>query len=64
MCYRNLSCTWTAIRTEKESLEALDQAILLLGQSMNTIFYIRRFNILMSFVNDNKKLESMIKKGF
>ena len=34
---------------------SLDQAALLLGQSMNTCSYIRRFNILMYFVNDKKK---------
>ena len=42
---------------------SLDQAILPLGLSMNTYSYISRFNISMSFVNDKRKVESMIKKN-
>ena len=42
---------------------SLDQAILPLGLSMNTYSYISRSNISMSFVNDKRRVESMIKKN-
>ena len=35
--------------------------ILLFGQAMNSRSYIRRFNILRSFVGDKKRVESMLK---
>ena len=38
-----------------------DQVVLLLGQAMNSCSYIRRFNVLMSFVGDKKRVESMLK---
>ena len=38
-----------------------DQVILFLGQAMNSCSYIRRFNVLMSFVGDKKRVESMLK---
>ena len=38
-----------------------DQVILLLKQAVNSCSYIRRFNVLMSFVGDNKRVESMLK---
>ena len=38
-----------------------DQVILLLEQAMNSRSYIRRFNVLMSFVGDKKRTESMLK---
>ena len=37
-----------------------DQVILFLGQAMNSCSYIRRFNILMSFLGDKKRVESML----
>ena len=39
----------------------LDQVTFLLGQAMNSCSYIRRFNVLMSFVGDTKRIESMLK---
>ena len=38
-----------------------DQVILLLKQVVNSCSYIRRFNVLMSFVGDKKRVESMLK---
>ena len=38
-----------------------DQVILLPGQAMNSCSYIWRFNVLMSFVGDKKRVESMLK---
>ena len=37
-----------------EMSKLFDQVVLLLGHAMNSCFYIRRFNILMSFVRDKK----------
>ena len=44
-----------------EMSKLFDQVILLLGQAMNSCSYIRRFNVLMSFVGDTKRIESMLK---
>ena len=66
---------WTAMEAEKESYLAeegeanplfemsklFDQVVLLLGQAMNSCSYIRHFNVLMSFVVDKKRVESMLK---
>ena len=38
-----------------------DQVVSLLGQAMNSCSYIRRFNVLMSFIGDKKWIESMLK---
>ena len=38
-----------------------DQVILLLRQAMNSCSYIRHFNVLMSFVGDKKRIDSMLK---
>ena len=73
--YRPLTKIWTAMEAEKESYLAdeeetnplfemsklFDQVILFLGQAMNSCSYIRRFNVLMSFVGDTKRIESMLK---
>ena len=73
--YRPLTKIWTAMEAEKESYLAdeeetnplfemsklFDQVILFLGQAMNSCSYIRRFNVLMSFVGDKKRVESMCK---
>ena len=69
--------TWTAMEAEKESYVAdegetnplfemsklFDQVILLLGQAMNLCSYIRRFNVLMFFVGDKKRVEFMLKEN-
>ena len=44
-----------------EMSKLFDQVILLLRQTMNSFSYIRRFNILMSYVGDNKIVEYMLK---
>ena len=44
-----------------EMSKLFDQVILLLGQAMNSCSYIRRFNVLMSFVGNKKRVESMFK---
>ena len=44
-----------------EMSKLFDQVILLLGQAMNSCSYIRRFNVLMSFIGDKKRVESMLK---
>ena len=73
--YGPLTKIWTAMEAEKESYLAeegeanplfemsklFDQVVLLLGQAMNSCSYIRRFNVLMSFVGDKKRVESMLK---
>ena len=38
----------------------MEQLILLLGQVVNKCAYIRRFNTLMSFISDKKKVEMML----
>ena len=55
------------INTEEEnSLIAIsclmDHVILLLDQAVNICTYIRRINILMSFMSNNKKVEMMLKE--
>ena len=73
--YGSLINIWTAMEAEKESYLAdegennplfemskhFDQVNLLLGQAMNSCSYIWRFNVLMSFFGDNKRVESMLK---
>ena len=73
--YGPLTKIWTAMETEKESYLAeegetnslfemsklFDQVFLLLGQAMNSCFSFRRFNVLMSFVGDKERVESMLK---
>ena len=73
--YRPLTKIWTAMEAEKESYLAdeeetnplfemsklFDQVILFLGQAMNSCSYIRRFNVLMSFVGYKKRVESVLK---
>ena len=72
--YGNLAKIWTAMEAEEpyiadkgetnplfEMTKLFDQVILLLGQGMNTCFYIRHFNVLISFVGDKKSTESMLK---
>ena len=73
--YGHLTKIWTAMEAEKESYLAdegetnsqfelsklFDQVILLLGQAMNSCSYIKRFNVLMSFVGNKKRVESMFK---
>ena len=44
-----------------EMSKLFDQVILLLGQAMNSCFYIRHFNVLMPFVGVKKRVESMLK---
>ena len=44
-----------------EMSKLFDQVILFLGQAMNSCFYIRHFNALMSFVRDKKRVDSMLK---
>ena len=44
-----------------EMSKLFDQVILLLGQAMNSCFYIRCFNVLMSFIADKKRAESILK---
>ena len=72
--YGPLTKIWTAMEAEKESYLAeegeanplfemsklFDQVVLLLGQAMNSCSYIRRFNVLMSFLGDKKRVESML----
>ena len=41
----------------------MDQVVLLLGQAVNTCAYIRRFNILMSFIGDKEKVQIMLKEN-
>ena len=41
----------------------MDQVVLLLGQAVNTCVYIRRFNILMSFISDKEKVKIMLKEN-
>ena len=41
----------------------LDQVLILLGQSVNSCTYTRRFNILMAFINDKKRVEVMMKEN-
>ena len=38
----------------------MDQVILLLGQAVKTCAYLRRFNTLMSFMSDKKRVETML----
>ena len=73
--YEPLTKIWTAMDAEKESYLAdegetnpqfelsklFDQVILLLGQAMNSCSYIRRFNVLMFFVGDKKRVGFMFK---
>ena len=73
--YGSLTNIWTAMETEKESYLAeegetnplfemsklFDQVNLLLCQAMNSCSDIWRFNVLMSFVGDKKRVESMLK---
>ena len=42
-----------------EISKLFDQVILLLGQAMNSCSYISHFNVVMSFVGDKKREESM-----
>lgn len=42
--------------------QLFDQTILLLGQAYNSCSYLRMFNVLMSFIPDKKKVESMLKE--
>ena len=70
-----LTKIWTAMAAEEESYLAeegetnplfemsklFDQVFLLLGQAMNSCSYFRRFNVLMSFVGDKKRVKSMLK---
>ena len=72
--YRPLTKIWTAMEAEKESYLAeegetnplfemsklFDQIILLLGQAMDSCSYIRRFNVLVSFVGDKKRHSWML----
>ena len=44
-----------------EISKLFDQVILLLGQAMNSCSYIRPFNVLLSFVGDKKRAESMLR---
>ena len=44
-----------------EMPKLFNQVILLFGQPVNSSSYIRRFNVLMAFVGDKKKVESMLK---
>ena len=39
-----------------EMSKLFDQVILLLGQAMNSCFYVRRFNVLLSFVGDKERV--------
>ena len=41
----------------------MDQVVLFLGQAVNTRAHIRRFNILMSFISDKKKVEMLLKEN-
>ena len=43
--------------------DMMDQVVLLLGQAINTCSYIRRFNILMSFIGDKVKVDAMLKEN-
>ena len=68
--YGSLTKIWTAMEAEKEShlgdegdtnplfemSKLFDQVILLLGQAMNSCFYVRRFNVLLSFVGDKERV--------
>ena len=64
--YGPLTKIWTAEEGETNPLfkmsKFFDQVILLLGKAMNSCSYIRRFNLLMSFVGDKKRVESMLKR--
>ena len=44
-----------------EMSKLFDQVVLLLEPAMISCSYIRRFNVLMSFVGDKKRVESMLK---
>ena len=44
-----------------EMSKLLDQVISLLGQAMNSCSYNRCFNVLMSFIGDKKRVESILK---
>ena len=44
-----------------EISKLFDQVILLLVQTMDSCFYVRRFNVLMAFAGDKKRVESMLK---
>ena len=73
--YGPLSRIWAAMEAERnvsiadgeennmlmEISNLFDQVILLLGQAMNSCAYIRRFNILMAFLGDKKKVDNMLK---
>ena len=73
--YGPLTKIWTGMEAEKESYIAdeaeinplleipklFHQVILLLEQAMNSCSYIRRFNVLISFIGDKKRVESMLK---
>ena len=75
LVYGALTKIWIAMEAEKESyladegetnpvfemLKYFDQVILLLGQAMNSCSYIRRFNVLMPFVGNKKRAQSMLK---
>ena len=74
--YEPLSKVWSAIEMEKVNVDneneedliftmssLFDQTILLLGQAVNSCAYIRRFNILMSFMTDKKKVEGILKEN-
>ena len=66
--YGSLTKIWTAMEAEKESYLAdegetnplfkmskfFDQVVSLLGQAMYSCSYIRRFNVLMSFIGGKK----------
>ena len=41
----------------------MDQVVLFLCQAVNTRAHIRRFNILMSFISDKKKVEMLLKEN-
>ena len=41
----------------------MGQEILLFGQAVNTWAYVRRFNILLSFMSEKKKVEMMLEKN-
>ena len=73
--YGPVTKIWTAMEAEKESYlveegetnhlfemsKLFDQVFLLLGQAMNSCSSFRRFNVLMSFVGDRKRVKSMLK---
>ena len=73
--YASLTKTWIRMEAEKECYVAdeeqtspllkmsivFDQVIFFLGQDINLCLHIRHFNVLMSFFEDKKRAESVIK---